>query len=95
VSRKINSNLEYLKNIKKNQVMGFNFNPLDFGSIIDAMSNKDIHPINYSTENFYIDLIDQKIDESLEYYAITGYSYSCLFLNYKNLNFLKENKNLD
>jgi len=92
---KKNNSWGYLNNTENKKTTDYNFNQLDFASIVDAMSNKDIHPINYSTENFYIDLIDQKIDESLEYYAITGSSYSGLFLNYKNLNFLKKNKNLD
>jgi hypothetical protein len=95
VVRKKSSSWGYLKNCENQKTIDYNFNQLDFASIVDAMSNKDIHPINYSTENFYIDLIDQKIDESIEYYSITGSPYSGLFLNYKNLNFLKENKNLD
>ncbi len=65
----------------------FDFNPTDLGDTIDALSQKDIHPINFSTEQMFDTLIDQKVDEALEYYLLTGVEYSSLFRNYRYIPF--------
>jgi hypothetical protein len=63
------------------------------GDVIDVLSIKDIHPINYSTEHIFISLIDQKIDEAVEYYNLTGKQYDTLFSRYSNIiNINKKNK---
>ena len=45
------------------------------------MSPKDPHPINAAAEQLFDTLIDEKIDEAIEFYLITGVEYSTLFYN--------------
>lgn len=45
------------------------------------MGSKDPHPINAAAEQLFDTLIDEKIDEAVEFYLITGVEYSTLFYN--------------
>ena len=56
--------------------------PIDIGDVIDTLSIKDIHPINYSIENQYADLIDSKIDEYILYTSILNKPIENIFFKY-------------
>jgi hypothetical protein len=65
----------------------FDLSTLDLGDIIDVLSVKELHPLTFSSEQVFMDLIDQKLDEGIEYSSLTGIDYSNLFINYKSLKF--------
>lgn len=71
-----------LYRISENQVNMFDLNPIDLPDVVDVLSNQNVHPISNSVENIFNDLIDQKIDEALESYSLTGVSYDSLFINH-------------
>jgi hypothetical protein len=65
----------------------FDLSTLDVGDIVDVLSIKELHPLTFSSEQIFMDLIDQKLDEGIEYSSLTGVDYSNLFINYKYLKF--------
>ena len=57
----------------------------DIGDMVDAMSSKDPHPIASAAEQIFDTLIDEKIDEAIEFYFFTGTEYSSLFYNTRRI----------
>ncbi|WP_347220255.1 hypothetical protein [Chryseobacterium sp.] len=60
----------------------FDFNEPDLGDIIDTLGTSDIHPISFAAEQLFNNLIDQKVDEAVSYYLLTGQDYGQLFKNH-------------
>ncbi len=63
----------------------WDFNPLDFGDIIDALSLRTVHPISYAANLVFDDTVDQKLEEALLYYSLTGIPYDRLFIDHSKV----------
>lgn len=68
-----------------NTDLNYDFNPLDIGDLVDILSNKSIHPIAYSADFIFDDNIDQKLEEAIIYYALTGQAYDEFFYGHDNV----------
>lgn len=63
----------------------WDFNPLDFGDIVDALSLRTVHPISYAAELVFDDTVDQKLEEALLHYSLTGTPYDALFIDHAKI----------
>lgn len=66
-------------------VSRYDLSAFDIGDIIDAISHKDTHPISFASEQIYGSLIDQKVDEAVENYLLSGVDYSNVFSDYRSI----------
>lgn len=64
---------------------GFDFNPVDFGDLIDILSTKSVHPIAYHADQIFDENIDQKLEEALLFHTLTGIKYDRMFFRHRRL----------